>query len=586
MEMRLHERTQKWMDGVKPWEEHFRKLSAGKQQIVARSLFNGDVGSAMQVLDDAGRKALRQSRGVLAEANRELKKVGYDLPTDVTYYPRQVKDYDGLTKQLGRDRLTELEEFVAKAKGDKDKARAEWFRKNDFISDGRLPNSKARTIDTVSVEMMPFYGDAVESLSSYIHRAASDIEMKRFFNQKASGGSLRRLLKDRYADDVAADFDPLDKALDTLVSKLGIMGDAAKERAVKEVLKSRFTTGRVGMGAGTKLIKDAGTASALGTYPATITQFGDLANAIKFNGWLDTGKSWLQMLNKQNLIPLKELGMDNRLTQDLQTAEGMTKWVDKILKATGFKAMDRFGKATIVQGAVNKAQRQLKTPKGEVAFRKAWGATFGDELPGLISDLKRNVPSENVKLLAFNTLSDAQPVSLIEMPKTYLDSPNGRIFYTLKSYAVNQLNILANQASNPRVPEHTRVDAAKGIMNFLMLTGVINGTVLEARNMLRGDEFKVEDIPDNIVDSLFGLSLVYNTYAGDKFYGRGDIAGGLLNALAPPLPNPDVKAIPIVGQAIDDWALGGREKRRERRAKEKGEFYLNLDSGLDLDLDL
>lgn len=586
MEMRVHNRTQKWLKGVQDWEKHYRGLNKGQQSIIARALFNNDVGSAMQVLDKEGQKALKKARGVLRQTGRSLRGVGYDLRDNPDYYPRTVKDYAGLQAQRGKTVATEAEAHIAKA-ADKEKAYADWLLAREG-GPGGVGNTKARTIDTVSEEMMPFYGDAVESLSGYIHKAASDVEMKRFFNQRAGGGNLRKLLQKRAEDGThndAVEQIALDGAIDRLLKAEGIVGNADAEKVVRDIIKGRFTTGRMGMNGKMKGVKDVGTISALGNIPATITQIGDLANAMFFNGGRDTLMAIGQTLARRGKIPLSEIGLDNRLNQDLQTAEGLTKWVSNILDATGFKAMDRFGKNVLAQGSINKARRQLKNAKGEAEFRKQWGSTFGGDIEGVISNLRAgNYADENVKLLAFNTVSDAQPVSLMEMPQAYLDNPNGRIMYTLKSYAVNQLNILANTINNPRVPEQTRVDSFRQLGSFLAYTGMINGTVMEVKGMLRGDEFNIEDIPDNVVDSLMGLAFI-NRYNIDHFYGKGDIAGGIMNTIAPPVPS-GPQAIPIVGQMVNDWFLGGKENRAERRAKDKGEFYLDTSLDLDLDMDL
>jgi hypothetical protein len=155
------------------------------------------------------------------------------------------------------------------------------------------------------------------------------------------------------------------------------------------------------------------------------------------------------------------------------------------------------------------------------------------------------------------------------MPQKYLDSPNGRIFYTLKTFAVNQLNVIHNIVRDPNVPDKTRVQAGKELAAFLGYYGLINGTVAELKDLAGNQGFNIEDMPDNVIDAWLGLGFI-NRYGVDNYGAEGDIMGFVANAISPVIPatfNAGMNQFPVVGKTIDAWFMGGGEKR-ERRDKQ------------------
>ena len=61
----------------------------------------------------------------------------------------------------------------------------------------------------------------------------------------------------------------------------------------------------------------------------------------------------------------------------------------------------------------------------------------------VIQQLKDGKSTEDVDFLMFSTLLDYQPVTLSNMPVKYLEMPNGRVLYTLKTFTIKQLTHIA-----------------------------------------------------------------------------------------------------------------------------------------------
>jgi len=116
---------------------------------------------------------------------------------------------------------------------------------------------------------------------------------------------------------------------------------------------------------------------------------------------------------------------------------------------TGFRAIDRLGKETAMNAAflkntklINRTSRGKKTNlTGEQEFRKKWGKAYGKDIDQVVADIKTGKVTEMSKFHAFNELSDMQPISMMEMPQLYLDIPNGRILYSLKTFTLKQWDV-------------------------------------------------------------------------------------------------------------------------------------------------
>jgi len=385
-------------------------------------------------------------------------------------------------------------------------------------------------------------------------------------------------LKVKDKDEQAA-AEVLNGAISRMMEKEGLITELSFDAMdeFKGLFASRFGPGRQAMGKWASQYKAMGSLEALGNFGSTLTQIGDITNAIHFNGLGNTVKTMVDQMFGKSRLDAELMGLVH--TVDVSTSsvghKGVARLLDMernlklTLKATGISKLDGQAQNNLLNGALRKAEGQVKNLAGENAVRKRWGAAFGDQTEDLIADLKAGKVTENTKLLAFNTLSDAQPVSLSEMPQKYLDSPNGRIFYTLKTFAVNQLNVIGNIIRDPNVPDKTRVQAGKEMAAFLGYYGLINGTVAELKDLAGNQGFNIEDMPDNVIDAWLGLGFI-NRYGVDNYGAEGDIMGFVANAISPVIPatfNAGVNQFPVVGKTVDAWFMGGGEKR-ERRDKQ------------------
>jgi hypothetical protein len=219
---------------------------------------------------------------------------------------------------------------------------------------------------------------------------------------------------------------------------------------------------------------------------------------------------------------------------------------------------------------LSKFERLAKTPKGQAEVARKYQEAFGSEFPQLIKDLQRGKLTENTRSLLFSELSDAQPITRAEMPQAYLDHPNGRALYMLRTFMLKQLDIVRRDGVN----EIKKGNVARGIYNLTrygLLLGIAGATTNEIQNWILGRkvDFKAIDIPLNIIKT-FGWS----QYTIDKAKHEGILAA-TASTIAPPYKMWDriirrdpsaVQYIPLIGKIFYNREMGGAKKADKAEA--------------------
>jgi len=246
-----------------------------------------------------------------------------------------------------------------------------------------------------------------------------------------------------------------------------------------------------------------------------------------------------------------------------------------VFKANGFSLIDQFAKGLNINAGLIKNKGLAATEKGRAQLAQKYATAFGDEFPQLVQDLREGKVTENVKSLLFSELSDAQPISKMEMSPAYLDNPNGRILFQMRTYMLKQMDIIRRDGYQ-EIAKGNYVRGAKNLVGLASAMALSNipGDVI--KEWMSGRDFKLDKI--DYVEALlknFGI----NRYTLDKL-GEGKLketAVGLVTPAAASLidllkmDKRTVKAIPGAGKIIYDRYLGGNEAikdveyKRERR---------------------
>ncbi len=509
---------------IKPFLDKFVELADKNKQAfdaLDSHLKNqrGDEAFTVAVENDMEQEfiALRE---YLDEMYEKGKKAGIEMGFIDSYFPRRIEDIDGLMAYFGRADQSIITKAWDKEKqrlgvevlSDDDKANVI----NRLISNNKSLGKKTSHIKrrnqriVVDENINKFYQDSPSTLLNYIDSMNELITVSELFGK----GKKKT--------------DSIGKYVAKLVSEGKIT--PAQQEEVLEIFRARF--GHKASGKWTARIKNVGYGMTMGSPTSAITQIGDLAWALYMGGMMHTGTEFIKAVQAEfgkdtGQITPEDLGIE-RIAQELESTSGTATVLNGIFWATQLQRMDRLGKTTLVNASIKRYQDRAKAndSKLEAELREV----YGDETTQLIKDLKSGKRTENVEMLAFNTLLDFQPVTLSEMPVHYLNSPNGRIFYQLKTFTMKQYDVFRNEAYD-KIRKGEVKEGLQNLAHLALTFGLANAGADAIKDLLMGRKIHLDDYRWNAIWRLMGISR-YHVY---KTKDRG-IGTGFTNIVMPVAP--------------------------------------------------
>lgn len=538
--------------------------------------------------------------GILNNLHKQLNEAGAKVKYRANYFPRKVKDYPGLREALGKEG-NKLDGLLNK------EARKQGFQSwrslddddisiiiNTFLSKKhaqagtkKLGLGQKRTVKTVDSELLgDFYYTAPESLNFYITSAVREIERRKFFGKQniVKGFDNKTDIKQTVGNLVRQEME-LGRVSSDGADQLGML------------LTTRFGPGEQATNKILATARDIQTVTLLAHPDSALFQLVDLGSSVYMNGVLNTIRSLVPAARKKTITSAEEFGILNNISAEINSHGGMAPFVDKFLRLSGFRGVDRFTKDTFIDAAYLKATQTAKKNPRKLAEK--WGDILGDDMPKLINDLKTGKITDDVKFLLYNELAGVQPIDLSEMPELYLKNPNLRLLYSLKTFAVKQLNVVREQI----VEEMVNGNYKTGFTNaarYVAIYGLIGGAVGTARDALLTKELRPEVFSDKALENLLAVAFL-NRYTIERHLAQGKI-GQYVEGIATPAilnigddigsaavkaagiaiqdeeTNPEVfkKAmtkLPVLGKLYYNWFLGGAERRIERDRKKEIQDY-------------
>lgn len=309
---------------------------------------------------------------------------------------------------------------------------------------------------------------------------------------------------------------------------MAVRGDvhAKDEMILRDILMARFSNAKVN--GATAFIRDIGYIGTLNDITNAITQFGDLAlSAYKF-GLFGTIKG---MVNQK--ITKTDLGIDT-IANEFQNPEGCANAVNKILKWIGLEAIDGFGKNTVINASIFRAQKLAK--KNDESLTQRLNFLFGNEAEQVKQDLINGSITDAVLFIAFNDLAELQPITMDQMSEIYAKGGIYRMFYMLKTYSLKTLDIVRNdtiskiQAGIKKDDKGLICEGLKNLVRlqlFFFLFGIPKDWLVDL--ILNRETNILETCVDNLITSLF-----LNRYFARKLTKEG-LGSSVLNFAVPPL---------------------------------------------------
>lgn len=588
-ERRVLEKQSKLINPTEPFFKAIDDFSPDMRDRMKAHLYNGEFDEAMAMMNPDMKKQFAAIRRDLFNVHKELKEAGIDVGYIENYFPRVIKDMEGLRDKLSithPDKFTKaLQDAVLKNKGKPLDAAQEEEVINKVVRDvyrSKDPtvrrNLGKREFVKIPDEVLEFYHEPSMALTSYYRNMTDLAEKAKFFGR----------------DKVVTD----QNTLDSVASIGNVILDARITRNLNpqqvddltRMLTARFVEGEKSPNALSRWTRDTGYMGTIGNFVSAITNLGDLGTSGALHGFGETIAAALRSATGRKIkYDVVDMGIDHSISHELQDNKATAKALQKVFTWSGFRFTDRLGKNSLMNAAMSKNEKLAKTDAGKEALRKRWSKYFGDETKSLINDLDKGNVTENTKLLAFHELSNVQPISLSEMPQYYLEHPDGRIFYMMKSFTLKQLDLVRRHIYQ----EAKRGNVFQATKNLALLGGYLaaaNTGTQVIKDWMLGRDIDPDKLPEQAMWNVFSVVGV-NKYIADRYLSQGDIMGAVTNTLIPPVPVGETirkgyketerllegeeynyaklsRELPVVGSLIYSHFGGGKENYNERLAKE------------------
>ncbi len=582
-ERRVLEKQANYINPTDPFFKAVDQLSPAMRRALKGHLYNGRLDEAMRLMNPTMRKQFMAIRSDLKKVHAELKAAGIDVARIDDYFPRKVADVKGLRDKLNRehkDKFTKAINDATKKNGNKplspeqeeevlNKVVRDVYRPKDPTRRG---NTAARTLGELPDELLDFYHEPSMALTSYYRNMVDMTEKAKFF------GRNMKVTDENTIDAV--------ESIGNVIRDARIMRNLTPQQVddLTRMLTARFVTGEQAPNAVLRWTRDTGYMGTIGNMVSAITNLGDLGTSGALHGFAET----IAAAFGKNKYDVVKMGIDHSISHELMDNKATAKALQKVFTWSGFRFTDRLGKNTLMNAAMSKNEKLAKSEAGKAALRKRWGKYFGDETEALLVDLEKGNITENTKLLAFHELSNVQPITLSEMPQYYLEHPDGRIVYMLKSFTLKQLDLVRRHV----IREAKQGNTFQAAKNMALLAGYLaaaNTGTQVVKDWILGRDIDPDQLPEQAMWNVFSVFGV-NKYIADRYLSQGDVMGAISNTLLPPVPVLEMarkgiketgkmledeeynyakltKELPVVGSLIYSWFGGGKENYNDRLAK-------------------
>jgi hypothetical protein len=415
--------------------------------------------------------------------------VSRELPDDSLYFPSRVlsPEKPGILQRRVFSKRSADENLEERTRGFVRSQEAKELYENPLVV---LKDKMAR--DAATIEMHRTFG--LENASNRIKKADTDsagVIQESLKAGRYSFEELKRVLKDEGAQEGTAE------VADELLSSLIVQGTKGPNSFIANARKFGYI-------------------GTIGNPYSAFLNLGDLTNSVVNYGADNTADAIVSFLRRKGqTVTVDDVGLAKQATGEF-LREGATKWnrrfndvSDFTFKASGFQAADMAGKNVSLTAALKRGKQKAIDGSLEADFGWLFGPT---EMRLLKRDLITERKTQRVKEFAAAELARIQPADLAQMPKWYLDNPNGRILYMLRTFGLKQIQQIENLVFNTYkegVKQNNNKKKAEAIKNGLAyLTIVGGGNVLlnELRQPIKGKEpFEIDHMQRYATDFALGL---------------------------------------------------------------------------------
>lgn len=401
--------------------------------------------------------------------------------------------------------------------------------------------------------------------------------------------------------------------------------NAQETAKINGILKS-YLTNKKSHGLG-KTAKNLTLIDTLGSPLNALSQLGDVGSSAYVAGVWNTIVETVKAATGKSDLNQESLGIKSgKMDAELGNIEalGLSRWtninklfnkeswnstskaVNSIFDLSGFTSMDALGKRTMI----NATSRKLRS-RGKKSARKLYDElrplfSTDTETRAVVKEFKSANPkqySDDAKFVLFSKLLDIQPIENSEVPQAYLEAGNGRLLYTLKTFALRRLDFIRRESLSKIVRGSAKEKAigVKNLAKIVVLMGGAEGAIDELKSWIKSgeplDDSFVDVVTDNLAQMVFtsgykqsgnnpvqahleGLLPVMKlpvSLAQDinKFRKSGQYEVNSKGMFQKQTDSPSlksVKSVPLVGELYSNWAGYDRDRRASKASSLQADY--------------
>lgn len=468
-------------------------------------------------------KGMRQAQAQIGAANKDLRRaVDSDLPQDPYYWPSVFKKEGGYSSEMSQ---TSRQSFTS-----------EFEQNRNMLGVG---DPLIEQYEDPVVAAMTHVRKAIAQSTAYDEMNLRNLAIKRAeLTQATQTGTKKQRAKakrklDSFENEVRTGR-RLDSEMREVIKAQG--GGTQAQEAAGDTLNTLIVYGQRGPDAWLSNLRKAAYMGTIGNPYSAVLNLGDVSNSVVNFGLDNTVAAMRDMFSKRGItLTVDDVGLAPQATGEF-LQEGMGRWTqrfnklsDQVFEVSRFRQSDAFGKNVAMNAALRKGRELIRNGK----FDDEWGFAFSpNEMIRLKRDLMRGEKSEIVTEFAAANIARLQPSNMAQMPKWYLEHPNWRVLWMLKTFAMKQIDQIERLVIQEYKNGNKR-ESMKNALAYMIVVGGTNAFLMEGRQIMKGDVPDPQNFARRYADWTMGVASLNLISSYNLEKARREGAAGLTPSVTP-----------------------------------------------------
>lgn len=399
------------------------------------------------------------------------------------YWLREVADYEGLRRELGRDPSHAAEKALKNAAEQKkrpltqeeEEAVINNLISTSFSGQGKPGFLNPRTIGEIQKNWFKYYEPSDVAMENRINRVARDVVNRAYFGKFDPSGPAAPM--SGAVGSIEGNFGDI---INRMIKEgtLSAEGSKVVVRNLQDFFQNDTRFDDTSSGLANKLRK-AQTYAYLGDMANAIPQYGDFFLGAWRNGLFDASKGFfVNRKFKLSDIGLHEGNPDTAVFSK-KNNEGLVGKVFRNSVNLFLGVSDRFNKGGLLNTSFHEAARDMRNPNSATykELDTKWSERFPDRWPEIKKDLQSQAFAKgdlnpNTRFFLYSELADLQPISGEATAQAFNRAgPWGKILYGLRSFAIKQIDVMRQEGYEKMRTPGQRFEGLKNLVTYALIVG-------------------------------------------------------------------------------------------------------------------